>query len=181
MRFKNFLILAAVALFALGAASGVFGARAHTYHTSLARMDYNAGEKTIEISLQLFTHDLQPLLERRMKKRVDLEKTAGVDEEIFKYVGENFVFQTKAGDTPKLEWVGREFEQDTVFVYVQIPFEGAFDGARLQNTLFFESFAEQTNLVVARFGEKKYDLLYKSGDKFKDLAEKPPEKPTADN
>ena len=142
---------------------------AHTYHTSLTRMDYNAKEKNIEISVQLFIHDVLPMLERRLKKRVDIGKTPETDAEIFKYLGENFVFQNKKGEAQKLKWVGKEFENDVVYVYLEIPFEESPEGAKLQNTIFFESFPEQTNLVVARFGEKKVDLLYKAGDRFKDL------------
>jgi len=142
---------------------------AHTYHTSLTRMDYNAKDKNIEISIQLFVHDVTPMLERRLKKQVDIAKTAGVDGEIFNYLEETFVLQNKKGEPQKLKWVGKEFENDVVYAYVEIPFEGSLDGLKLQNTIFFESFPQQTNLVIAHFGEKKADLLYKSGDKFKDL------------
>ena len=144
-------------------------AKAHTYHTSLTRMDYDAKEKNIEISIQLFVHDVTPLLEKRLKKQVDLGKTTEVDGELFKYLQENFVFQNKNGETQKLKWVGKEFESDTIYIYVEIPFAEDLTGVKLQNTLFFESFAEQTNLVIAHFGEKKSDLLFKGGDKFKDL------------
>lgn len=144
-------------------------AQAHTYHTSLTRMDYNAKEKNIEISIQLFVHDALPMLERRLKKRVDIEKTPEVNGELFKYLGENFIFQNKKGEAQKLKWVGREFENDVVYVFVEIPFTEAFEGTRLQNTIFFESYPQQTNLVVARFGDKKVDLLFKAGDSFKDL------------
>ena len=144
-------------------------ANAHTYHTSLTRMDYNAQDKNIEISVQLFIHDVAPMLERRLKKRVDIGKTSEVDGEILKYLNETFVFQNKKGEAQKLRWVGKEFENDVVYVYVEIPFAESFEGAKLQNTIFFESYPEQTNLVVARFGAKKIDLLYKTGDKFKDL------------
>jgi len=144
-------------------------AEAHTYHTSLARMDYSAKDKNIEISIQLFIHDVTPMLERRMKKRVDIAKTAGVDGEIFKYLEENFVFQNKKGEVQKLKWVGKEFENDVIYAYIEIPFEQSLEGVKLQNTIFFESFPQQTNLVIAQFGEKKVNLLYKSGDKFKEL------------
>ena len=113
--------------------------------------------------------DALPMLERRLKKRVDIEKTPEVQGELFKYLSENFVFQNKKGEVQKLKWVGREFENDVVYVYVEIPFAETFEGARLQNTIFFESFAEQTNLVVARFGDKKVDLLFKAGEGLKDL------------
>jgi hypothetical protein len=142
---------------------------AHTYHTSLTRMDFNEKDKNIEISIQLFIHDVVPMLERRLKKQVDIEKTPEVDGEIFKYLEENFVLLNKNGDGQKLKWVGKEFENDVVYVYIEIPFAQSFEGVKLQNTIFFESFSEQTNLVIAHFGEKKMDLLYKSGDKFKEL------------
>lgn len=148
---------------------GLLSAEAHTYHTSLTRMDYNPEDKTIEISIQLFIHDTAPMLERRLKKRVDIEKTAEVDGEIFKYLEENFVLQNKKGEKMRLKWVGKEFENDVVYVYLEVPFGEETSGAKLQNTLFFESFPQQTNMVIARFGEKKIDLLYKAGDKFKEL------------
>jgi hypothetical protein len=144
-------------------------AEAHTYHTSLTRMDYNAKDKNIEISIQLFIHDVVPMLERRLKKRVDIEKTPGVDTEIFKYLGENFVFQNKKGEAQSLKWVGKEFENDVVYIYVEIPFAESLEGTKLQNTIFFDSFPEQTNFVIARYGEKKKDLLYKSGDRIKEF------------
>ena len=144
-------------------------AEAHTYHTSLARMDYNEKEKTIEISIQLFIHDVVPMLERRLKKRVDIEKTSEVDGELFKYLEETFVFQNKKGETQNLNWVGKEFENDVVYVYLEIPVAESPEGAKLQNTIFFESFPQQTNYVIVQFGKKKSDLLYKSGDKFKEF------------
>jgi hypothetical protein len=144
-------------------------AEAHTFHTSLTRMDFDAKEKNIEISIQLFVHDVAPMLERRLKKPIDLEKTPEVESEIFKYLGENFVFQNKKGEPQKLKWLGKEFETDTLYVYLEIQTDEGFDGAKLSNTIFFDSFPEQTNLVIAHLGEKKSDLIFKSGDKFKEL------------
>ena len=141
----------------------------HTFHTSLTRMDYNAKEKLAEISIQLFVHDLLPTLENRTKKRIDLEKTPDVDKFILKYLDENFILKDKNGSVKKLVWVGKEIKIDTVFVYMEIPLAEDFGGYSLQNTLFFESFPEQTNLVIARYSEKKADLLFKVGDKFKEI------------
>lgn len=142
---------------------------AHTYHISLTRMDYNEKEKLIEITIQLFTHDLQPLLEKRLKKPVDLEKTPEVEKEIQTYLNEIFIFQNKKGEPQKLKWVGKEFDADMLYVYVEIPFSESLEGTKLQNTIFFESFAEQSNIVTAHFDGKKADLLFVAGDKFKDI------------
>ncbi len=141
----------------------------HTYHTSLTRIDYNDKEKLIEISIQLFTHDLEPVLEKFSKKRVDLGKTPEIDRLILKYLDENFVIADKKGNVLKLEWVGKELQADTIFIYVEVPLKESFEGFKIKNSIFFESFPEQTNLVIARFDGKKADLLFKVGDKFKEI------------
>jgi hypothetical protein len=137
-------------------------------------MDYNEKEKLVEIAIQLFTHDLVPALEQKTGKRVDLEKTPGVDKLILDYLNENFVLKNKNGATLALKWVGKELEVDSVRVYVETPSAETLAGAHLQNTILFESFPEQVNLVIARFGGKKADLAFKVGDKSKEIRENPP-------
>lgn len=144
----------------------------HTFHTSLTRMDYNEKDKRAEISIQLFVHDLVPTLEKLTNKKVDLEKNPDIDKFIVKYLDENFILKDKSGEQKKLIWVGKEISVDTVFVYVEIQLSEDFGGYSLQNTLFFESYPEQTNLVIARYNGKKNDLLFKVGDKFKEIKDK---------
>ncbi len=143
--------------------------RLHRYHTSLTRMDYKDKEKIIETSMQLFTHDLVPVLEERTKKKIDLEKTPDVDRMIFDYLSENFILKDNQGIARKIKWVGKEIDVDTIWVYLEISCEQSPENNRLQNTTFFESFPEQTNLVTMRFDDKKSDLLFKAGDKFKEI------------
>jgi hypothetical protein len=169
-RFAGVLLVLALFTFHFS----LFTASAHRYHTSLTRMDYNEKEKTVEISIQLFTHDLVPVLEQKAKKRIDLEKTPEADKLVLDYLNENFVLKNKNGEALPLRWVGKELEVDAVWVYVEIPTPQNPEGANLQNTILFESFPEQTNLVIARFGGKKADLMFKVGDKFKEIRENPP-------
>lgn len=147
----------------------------HVFHTSLTRIDYNAGERIFEISIQIFTHDLVPVLEKQTGKRVDLDKRE-VDSAILEYLNKNFILSDKKGIAKKLEWVGKEVDADTVWVYLETNTTENLDGYQLQNILFFESFPEQTNLVVCRYDGKKADLLFKAGDKIKNItADKPKE------
>lgn len=158
---RRILIIAGVVLLATNFAFG------HKYHTSLTRIEYNEKDKNLEISIRLFVHDVGPMLENRLRKRVDLEKTPEVDSELKKYLSENFLFKRPDGSDLRVDWVGKEFESDTMFVYVECPFEGDPSELSLQNTIFFDMFAEQTNLVVAKFGDQKFDLAFKSGDRVK--------------
>ena len=141
----------------------------HNYHTTLTRIDYKEKEKLVEISVQLFTHDFVPALERRAGKPIDLEKTSDIDKIIFNYLNENFVLKDKTGAAKKLVWVGKEVSVDTIYVYVESRSEESLEGYKLQDTFFFNAFPEQTNLVIARYGGVKADLLFKPGDGFKEI------------
>lgn len=143
---------------------------AHRYHTTLTRIDYNEKGKIFEISVKLFTHDLEPLLEKRGGgKRVDFEKSAETDKLIFDYLNENFVLTDKNGAAKKLKWIGKEFGVDAVEVYLEADATENPEGYKLKNTLFFESFPEQSNIVVCRYDGAKADLLFKVGDKIKEI------------
>lgn len=165
---KKFLAV----IFSLLLTSNVLPAKAHTFHTSLTRIDYNAKEKLAEISIRLFTHDFIPALERFAGKNVDLEKSPDADKQILKYLDANFILKDKSGAAKKLVWVGKEQKVDAVYVYVEIPLAEDFDGYTLQNTIFFEMFQKQENVVIARYNEQKVDLSYKVGDKEKLLSQK---------
>lgn len=162
-----FLLL--LSLFAFHFSLFTFSASAHRYHESLTRIDYNETEKLFEITILLFTHDLVPVLEKQTGKRIDLEKTPDIDKIILEYLGRNFVLKNKKGEAQKLNWVGKQVEIESVYVYVEIPSAETPEGASLQNTIFFETFNEQTNRVSFRFDGKKADLLFVAGDKFKDV------------
>ncbi len=131
-------------------ASFVASASAHRYHTSLTRMDYNREEKLVEVSMRLFTHDLERVLEKQTKRRIDLEKTAKIDELVFDYLKANFILKDKNGSIKNLVWVGKELDVDKISVYIEIPLEEKPENFSLRNTVFFESFSEQTNLVTVR-------------------------------
>ncbi len=167
MRILKFSKLFSGCLLICVLAASVSSLNLHRYHTSLTRMDYNKKDKVFEISIQLFTHDLVPTLEKRLKKSVNLEKNPETDKILFGYLNEKFVLKNKQGSVKKINWIGKEIETDTVNVYLEIPFEENLEDLSLQNSIFFESFSEQTNLVVVRHTEKKYDLLFKVGDQFK--------------
>lgn len=154
-------------------ATSGFSVNRHNFHTSLTRIEYNRDQKLFEISIQIFRHDLQPLLERKSRARIDLEKSKNVDDFIENYLNEEFVLTDKTGAAKKLKWVGKELDIDSVWVYLETDSTESADGYRLQNTLFFESFPEQTNLVIYRFEDEKADLMFKSGDRTKEIVVKP--------
>ncbi len=167
LQFISFVLILLTSHFSLL----TFSASAHRFHTSLTRIDYNSEQKLFEISIKLFTHDFVPILEKKTGKRIDLEKTPGVDKIIFDYLNENFVLTDKEGETKILKWVGKELDVDSVQIYLETTSTENLENYKLKNTIFFETFPVQTNLVVCRYDGKKADLLFKVGDKIKEIKE----------
>lgn len=144
---------------------------AHNYHTSLTRIDFNREAKSLEIEINLFNHDLEKVLEKKNKKRVDFDKTADFDKMLFDYLTENFLVKNESGNSLKLVWVGRETKTDMTTAFVEIGGVESVDNLKIQNRIFFESFSEQANLIALHAAEKKFDLRFLRGDDFKNLKE----------
>lgn len=164
----NYLPKTFVILFWLAAAL-TMPSLAHTFHTSLTRIDYNKEAKSLEIEINLFNHDLEKVLEEKNKKRVDFEKTKEIDKMLFDYLNETFVFKSQNDSIKKLVWVGKEINADLTTVFVEVDEIENPENLKLQNKIFFESFAEQVNLVTLHSDDKKFDLVFKIGDGFKKI------------
>ncbi len=150
-------------------------AEAHQFHTTLTRLDYNAKDQTAEISVQVFTHDLENIIEQKTGKRTSLEKTPNAEKLVFEYLNEFWILKNRAGEVKKLDWVGLEAETDAAWLYFETKMPEGLESATLQNRLFFELYQDQVNLLVAKNGEQKADLAFKAGDKFKELVFKNPQ------
>ncbi len=158
-----------IGLMFLLAAVFIVPSAAHTYHTSLTRIDFNKETKSLEIEINLFNHDLEKVLETKYKKRVDFEKTKEIDKLLFDYVSDTFIIKDSNDSKKKLVWVGKEIKTDLTTVFVEIAEIEKLEGLKLRNNIFIESFAEQTNLITIHSEDKKYDLVFSAGDDFKNF------------
>lgn len=167
---KNIKIKSLI-IIAVFAATLTFGsiANAHRFHSSLTTIDYDADEKNIKITIQLITHDVLEVFDEITRKSLDLENSPEVDELLKKYLAEHFVMQNKSGDKLEMKWVGKQVELERIFVYLEIPSGESIEGFKLHNTIFFENYPAQTNIIIAKFNSEKADLLFKGKDGFKTI------------
>jgi hypothetical protein len=66
---------------------------AHRFHTTLTLIDYNEKEQKGEISIQMFTHDVNEIFEKKYPKKFDLEKKEEVGKRLFEFIEKNFVLK----------------------------------------------------------------------------------------
>jgi hypothetical protein len=144
----------------------------HRFHTTLTRIDLNEKEKKVEISIQMFTHDVNEIFEKKYPKKFDLEKKEESSKILFDFVERNFILKSKKSELSKFQLVGYETDADSMWIYLETDLSESLEGFQLQNSLFFENYPEQSNIVICKYFDKKADLAYKVGDEFKEIIAK---------
>ena len=175
---SKFLFLTIIAVIAATLTSGkiVSAKNAHRFHSSLTKIDYDSDEKNIKITIQLIAHDVLEVFDQITKKSLELESSPEIDEILKTYLAEYFQMQSKSGEKLEIKWVGKEVELERIFVYLEIPSVESPEGFKLSNTIFFETYPTQTNIIIAKFNGEKADLVFKAQDGFKIIKKNSKEK-----
>lgn len=159
------LILTGLLLVCAATCAGVaHAAAAHKFYTSLARVEYNASEKSVEVTLRVFADDLELALRRRAGREVNLDRTKDADQLVLAYLRDAFEIKNSDGEAKALKWVGMELRAGVAWLYVEAEMPEGLAGARLRDQLFFELFDEQVNTVSVRYRGASGDLVFVRGD-----------------
>ena len=142
-------------------------ASAHRYHTSVTRLEYNAEERLVEITVQTFADDIEAALKRggASNVRLDSKTTHAL---VLEYLQK--VFEIRSGDSRlEFQWIGMELKGYTVWVYLQAKAPNGLLRTSLRNNLLFEVFPDQVNIVNIIRDGKRTSLVFKRGDGGKEI------------
>lgn len=149
MKLKPFLIvLLLLPLFSFTAA--------HKYYVSLTQVDYNQKSKSLQITMNVFIDDMELALNDIHKKHFNLytsKELADTDAYFQEYLEKHFRLKVN-GNTSKYSYIGHKYEGDVVFFYVEIEKVTAVKSIEVENTVLFEHFQEQKNLVKFKVNGK---------------------------
>jgi hypothetical protein len=144
MRKPGFLILALLLLLAITSAMPV-----HKFYVSKTTIELNPRTGSFEIICKIFTDDLEKAIGSTEENPVRLgsdREAQDADKRIEEYLRQHLIL--KLNNLPvELRYEGKESETDLTYCYLE--FFGAPDFATLEvtNTILFEHFAEQQNIV----------------------------------
>jgi hypothetical protein len=169
MKFAVYVLSLALMAVAFGLpASRV--ASAHKFHTSFTVADYNASERSLQITLRTFPDDLEKVLARRSGKSVRLDRKEETDALLIAYLQETFQLKNAEGETVKLSWIGMDAGVDSAWLYFEAQLPEGCAGVELRNQFMFDLYDDQVNLVNVKQGDRKHALTFKNGDRFQPLA-----------
>jgi hypothetical protein len=139
---------------------------AHKFHTSFTVADYNAPERSLQITLRTFPDDLENALGRRSGKAVHLDRKKETEPLLVAYLQETFQLKNAEGETVKLKWIGMDAGVDSAWLYFEAHLPEGLAGVELRNGFMFDLYDDQVNLVNVKQGGRKHALTFKNGDNF---------------
>jgi hypothetical protein len=131
---------------------------AHPLYITVTEINHNAKDKTLEISCKAFTNDLETVLEKMAKTKVDLAVAAdkkATDQLIGAYVEKHL--QLKCDGKPvQMHFIGSEKEADGTWSYFQVNDIAAVKRIDVVNNLLYDGFEQEINIMhVTVGGERK--------------------------
>lgn len=138
-----------------------FSLNMHAFHTSIAEMRYNPKEKAFEISLRVFTDDLEKTLSlNNQHKKFVIENGDKNDVFIDQYVHKHFAVTTPRNLKLRYQYLGKEKEGDATWIYLEMPVNESIKGAKMQNEVMIDMFDDQTNIVNIFMNNDKKSYLF---------------------
>ena len=138
----------------------MFSARTHPLYISVTEINHNAKEKTLEISCKAFTNDLEAVLEKMTKTKVDLSVAAdkkATDQLIDAYVEKHL--QLKCDGKPvQLHFIGSEKEADGTWSYFQVNDIATVKRIDVINNLLYDGFEQEINIMHVTVGGDRKSL-----------------------
>lgn len=136
---------------------------AHDYHVSVTQMQYNVAQKIFEVSIRVFTDDLEKGVSLdNGAKRFIIQNNDQNNPYVEKYIRKHFVLSL-AQKRADLKYLGKEQEADATWIYLEIPFQGSPENWNLQNSILMETFDDQVNMFNLKYASETKTLLYKKG------------------
>tara|TARA_B100001250_G_scaffold79170_1_gene65027 strand:- start:509 stop:1015 length:507 start_codon:yes stop_codon:yes gene_type:complete len=138
-------------------------AQSHPFHATITSFNCNPNNQSIEITIKLFTNDLESVLkeEGRSDLRIDSESNrTTIDSLIFDYIKNNLSLSLN-DKRRKILWVGKEFENDITWSYLEFKNVKNISGTKIsiENKLFLELFDDQLNICHFYCSEKPETLM----------------------
>ena len=140
----------------------------HEYYISLTKVDYVADKESVQITMRFFIDDVETVLENRTELPMELA-TKNEHENASRYL-ESYIRRKFKIDIDGLEqtytYLGKEYENDVVYIYLEINNVKEINSIQVQNAMLFEEFETQQNFIKLTLGEtQKTFILVKANDK----------------
>jgi len=133
----------------------------HKYYLSLTQINYKSEAKAVQIIINVFMDDIELALNKEYN--IDLQLTTEKElknNDIYfeKYLQNKLNFKVD-GKAKNFNYLGKEYDGDLVFFYLEIENINDVNSIEVSNQLLLDYFPEQQNLIKSKVGKKNKSVL----------------------
>lgn len=133
----------------------------HKFYVSVTQVEYVKEKQSVQIIARIFIDDFEELLRKRYDENITLNVSkdeSAIDTYIKKYLFAKIQIEIN-GDFKKLKFLGKEYEDDIMYCYLEITDVEFIDSFRITNQLLFDVFEEQQNIVKTKINSKSKSFM----------------------
>jgi hypothetical protein len=138
---------------------------AHDFYLSLTEINHNTENKSLEVSVKLFTDDLMLALENAGAPRMELgtESEPPAANEFIEAYLQSHLSLIVNGKSINYTYLGKEAELDATWCYLEVENVRKVKTLQVKNTIFLDEFESQTNMVNTFINGRKKSGLARNG------------------
>ena len=140
----------------------------HEFHVTHTTFHYNDESKSMEITIKVAIEDLEKSIENRYSEKIndllDTQEKKNIEKLIIEYFRNNLILSADK-NKQEYQWVGKESSNNLhdIYLYFEIPNYDKNENVEsitIKNTLFFDLYSYQTNIVLIELVNRKYNLTF---------------------
>lgn len=134
---------------------------AHKFYVSIYQIDYAPQKKMLQITSRVFIDDLNDAIQKKYKVKTNLGEKNESPEDVAlmkKYFLENCTIKVN-GQSKPINYVSHEIENNVVICYFTIKNTTKVKTVEIRNTVLFDLFPDQQNIIQVNVLGKKQSLL----------------------
>ena len=134
----------------------------HEFYVSLCQVDHNPETKSLEITMRIFTDDLEYGItgSQDFYGLGTSNEPPSSDSLIYSYILENFKVNLN-GNCLKPDFIGKEVEVDVTWIYLEIEEVEFLSRIEVTNYMLTELFRDQVNIINVKYNSETRGLLLK--------------------
>ena len=136
----------------------------HPFFVSVIEINHNMKDATVEISVRIFTEDLEKTLQKYSTNKMDIinpnDKTL-LEKQISQYISQKIKMKIN-GQTVTLNYIGHEIQKESVWSYFEITKITEVKKVEIDCTLLYDFEKSQSNIIhiKSKGVDKSYKLDY---------------------
>ena len=134
----------------------------HPFYVSVIDINHNAKERSVEVSIKVFSDDLETVLKKQGGTLIDLSKPGSkpiADKAINQYIQSKLQIQID-GKALSLNYIGYEIQEESVWCYFESPNINSVKKINVRCSLLYEWQQQQINIIHTKVNgiEKSFKL-----------------------